>query len=264
MAKIKRSPCPRERGAWALTMYFRGLLTLGFLLLPIVGLAEERPQICTGFNPETGNWGTKLRPWEHLCPDNYGMLGTNKPRGPGRGVSVSALGICCPLPSKDILTSNHIFVGMRCPENFIATGAKLLQKSALDPTERQIHLRCTEINIDKYALTKAEPGAAWGFDSSSAFFWKERLILKMSDLPPAHRDGLRRRDLNEFHDSGCVSWPYGGLLVGKYNKRCKDIVFSRLLRKEIRNGLATTKPVIMYPQCRYVSDLFSEKAFCVE
>ena len=84
-----------------------------------------RPKVCIG-NYNDGRWGHK-RGFE-LCPKNHAIMAID-PAGYGYiPLNISAeeaptAPVCCPLPSSDILTDEHVNAPHTCPKEFVATGA---------------------------------------------------------------------------------------------------------------------------------------------
>ena len=246
--------------SYSLHALLQSISVIALILISTSPLLAE-PKSCIGFNPENGSWGAQLRPTTHLCPKHYAFFGAAKPLSPNRDRRAAALGQCCPLPAEDILLDREVFMVDSCEEGMVATGVRVPPASE----SAQAEIRCTALNTARYQLGKAAPGALWGFDLASApYFWKEHLVLKAADLPPAIRAGLARHDFREFSANGCVGLPFGSLLVAKYGKRCKHFYYRELQYRGAPNDPPAGTPVIMYPRCRYIADPFSPEAKCIE
>lgn len=233
--------------------------------LTVAPAAAGTPKVCTGLPIEDSPaLAGKYLP----CPPNHAIYGSDDAggehkSGPGRHVPIVAA--CCPLPSDDILTPEHLYGVMEsCPEGYIVTGATLPQCTDL------CEMRCTRINSARYRLGEEQSGAHWstiGGLVSGGFGGARRLLL--SDVPPEIRRGLQRRSARMFDPSdtdtdrrradedGCVGVPFGSVLVAKTGKNCDMLRFRQL---QMLDGT----PVRMFPNCEATQIAPGEAAECAK
>ena len=209
------------------------------------------PKVCVGTVDEQGALGyTKL-----LCPKNHAILsvsdqpGANK-SGPGKFVQLE--GLCCPLPSNDILTDEHIYSEMEsCPDSYLATGGS-------GTCGESCTMRCTKINTKKYRLGPEKPswyvkfkdaGRLHGQGSSERIFWEQ--------ITPGLRYGVLRVRQAYWASDGCLGVPFGVMLTSKKNKRCDGFLFREL---QYLDGV----PVKIIPDCAEISDPYSPNPECLD
>ena len=161
-----------------LDLPLRVLALAALFLFYCLPLAVAEPKVCIGYHPDTKYWGSQLRNQQLLCPRHYAFFGAGKPIGESDPRTAVISGVCCPLPAEDILGDSEVFAQTQCPENFVATGIRIL-KDEQQGTSPTYEFRCSGINSTQYQLGEKTKGALWGFDlSSGPYFWKEERNLK--------------------------------------------------------------------------------------
>ena len=247
-------------------MNFRHSVFVGIWLLLASGSAAaeaERssqlpvlePKICTGQTPN--GWGP-VRAGE--CPRDHAFFSQCcRPGGVpyyAGGDRVTLSGVCCPLPSEDILQHDEPTVRAReqCPENYLVTGG--LQE---DCPECRYFLICSKINTARFQLAPGQPGIAWGISSSQ---WKIPRLISRGELPLGIRYGVGREGKYRFANSGCVASVPGHVLVGRRSKRCRNYYFSELQYAGLPGDPPRGTPVRMFPDCQMLSDPFEDTPRC--
>ena len=226
-----------------------------------VSLAKESadgstgPYVCVAYNPgSVGKWG---KPWGP-CPKGYALLAMDDAAGPAyEQAQISVDGICCRLPSPDILTDEVAYAAAECPDGFIATGAK----AGAEPCricKKELH--CTRINANRYQLGSVTPGAYWG-EGLSMRGLKMRAELALA--PVGFRYALGRWTISRWDLDGCVGQPWGSLLINKARK-CQSLRFRQLQYRGSGNDPLPGTPVKMFPDCKYLPNVFDPSAGCVE
>lgn len=210
-----------------------------------------KPQICVGVNSDEPTFGyTKEQcPKHHAIYANSDVPGAHK-TGPGRYVQLT--GLCCPLPSDDILTDEHLYFEQEtCPDQYVATGAG-------GDCEDKCTMRCTKINTKRYKLGPekvayyvkfADAGRLFGQGRTKRVFWE--------NLPQALRYGINRTKHDLWASDGCLGVSLGSLLTRKNQKRCDGFFYREL---QYLDGV----PVKMFPDCEAISDLYSAKPQCLD
>ena len=249
--------------------------SLMILLGPVGTMAEvppagHQPAICNGYLPTFGRWGSVSHP-RFFCPPNHAYYGIGSPIGsrrPARAVSIN--GICCKLPSEDILLGEHLYTYDSCPENYVATGIRVAKNGpckqkalryALCDDQQGFQLRCTPVNTERYMLGPVLAGRSWGLGSSR---WKEGISLKRDELPAGIRYGLMRRTHTDFWHSGCVGQEFGSLLTAKAFKGCTGVQFRQLQFRGVAGDPKSATPVVMFKHCTHVGDIFLEESKCYQ
>ena len=161
-------------------------------------MSRHVPQVCIGANSD-GSLGLSSRQviaegTEFTCPRGYAFLGANSRysgRYPPRAVPVS--GVCCPLPSNDILLDEHQYADELCPKHYVATGTdsrrpcrkswNRLTGATECASDEGYFLRCTKINSARYSLSPMHSGVFWGFATNAS---KEVNWIKRADIPAAN------------------------------------------------------------------------------
>lgn len=113
-------------------------------------------------------------------------------------------------------------------------------------------------------LGAATLGSVWGASTAAAFPWREHQVLKPADIPPAIRFGVTRRSHFEFLENGCIGDPPGSLLVRKLTKKCFDFHFQQLQFRGIAGDPPQGTAVRMFPECRYIADIFDTDSECIQ
>ena len=217
---------------------------------------RQTPAVCTGYYPEAQfprflKWGNQLSP----CPESYAILGAEEGSREGR-LRYAVDANCCPLPATDILGNEHVAVEESCPENFVMTGTLRQDESCADCPLKN---RCTKINTERYQLSAARPGRYWG-NGFSGRFQKER--LQASDIPVGIRYGVTRTNYSDWSTDGCIGSPMGALLTKRVGKKCDDSDYRELLYRGIPGDPPAGTPVLMFPKCRKIENVFDPRSGC--
>ncbi len=238
---------------FAVSFHFVLALLAALLVTPRVGQANELA-FCGLFERDDGsaNWGELT---SGNCPPNYAVFAVNTPGG-SRSQSaeqVKVRAICCPLPSEDMLSNEHVRVFDTCPEGFVVTSA------TSDPlcADCRKSMRCTKLNQAKYQLGPLLPGAYWGHGSAS---WKQQDVVNRVNAPGSLRQALGRTGRYNWELQGCTGYPWGSLMVSKSTKRCQGFGFRQLLRLG-ENAEAAVIPV--FQNCATIDDIYSKTPRCV-
>lgn len=233
-----------------------GLLVMLFAGIPSHLIREElppvvtaqipgsSPAVCIGYNPDKDKWGYEA----NSCPANHAYYAVDDPAGiKGPGSKIAARGLCCQLPSKDILTKQHVFVDVSCPENHVATGAK----NPNGKPESTKYLRCTKINTKRYQLSEMTPSFYWG---DGAAGWQGSTVINRNTIPAGIRNAIGRTAVDHWDVDGCVGYPWGSLLAKKTSKFCGGLYFRQLQFKGRAGDPRKGTPVKMFADCDSVSD----------
>ena len=223
-----------------------------------------RPKACIAAEEalETVLWGSERG---FSCMPHTAAYGSRVPALPGnRALQRSpVLPECCPLPSRDILTAETIEASEVCPRHYVlVSGGQPCGKKINSVESREIcsgWITCRKINTKRYQLGKQTEGVYWGYGSS---YWKNSRRIMKSDIPSAIRDGLGRVGKFHWKSQGCVGFPFGSLLVGKRSKRCDGQLYRRLEYKGAAGDPPSGTPVIMFPSCKNLDNVFSLSASC--
>ena len=222
--------------------------------------SEMQPKICVG--EYGGKWGRNSRETivdgVAMCPPGHAIYGTSTVVGsPAESKYIHVRALCCPLPSTDILLQEHLFVEVECPDGFVVTGVSPRQEC--DTCVGR--LRCTKIDQSRYELGPETNGSLFSV-APLDYPWKEETVRRFDEIPAGIRYGLPRLSQHAWEHSGCVGEPYGSLLVGKRNKRCKGIKFRQLFFAE-NAGTRKGMPVPMFPVCEKLSSKYSKDPQCI-
>lgn len=227
----------------------------------------EQGSVCTGYNPEKKAWGWSGHSdgaWIK-CPPHAAFPGVAKPPDHLFAKSILIFANCCPLPSPDILTTEHITVEKQCPDGFIATGLEVRGCPKEDSGKKCIRsLRCTAINTSRYSLGAVHHGVHWGVSTASSFPWRERKRIRQDELPPAIRYGISRITRVEFSENGCVGDPVGSLFVGKTDTTCGGTLWRQLFHKREKGDPLNGTPVEMFPKCIRIENVLSTHLTCIK
>ena len=236
-----------------------------FALSSSIALAQSTPvrhapRVCTGFSEDakSSSWGL---PETGMCPKDYLVLGA-VPGGIGWSTSryasdgsISLKVSCCPVPVADLLLDDHLFEASHCAEGRVATGVEY----GVDESE-QFRIRCTKINSKRYQLGASTKGASWGMRST---YWKHAVRVMKRDIPAGYRHSLGRVSFEFWETSGCVSYPFGGVLVAKERKRCHDLYFREVQYTGLPGDPPSGTRVALYKDCSEVDDVYSTEPGCL-
>ena len=234
------------------------------------------PHLCTGFNVESKDWELvgpiAARTQEQTCPRGYGYMRVGFPTGSLRpGERIPIRGTCCPLPD-GVLTDEHVWESLRCPENFVATGARAERhvtyegdnwRPAILAWEQMTHyIRCTKIDTTRFSLSPPVETLTLGFhrDFNRNIF--EHTFTTEGRVPLALRFGFRRNGRLALDGGGCIGFPWGSLLTAKMHKFC-GFEFRTLQYLGVGNDPPAGTPVKMYPDCISIDDPLSPDATCM-
>lgn len=220
-----------------------------------VAIAGSNPQLCIGYNTSTGIWGEEYQ----LCAPGYAAYGVADAGGKERaGEKIPAVQNCCPLPARDILTQEEVYVRESCPENYVATGSKL----DFSKGDEGIQLmRCTKINSARYKLGAAKPSLYFGNGFAG---WQGSQRIEREEIPAALRWGMSRLSREKWNKEGCIGFPFGSLLTSKQAKVCAGFFFRELEFAGLPGDPPAGTPVKMFPDCRDVTRVDDpQKASCV-
>lgn len=226
---------------------------------------DARP--CLGFDFRTGRWGhfgeVESDP-SGSCPDGWALMSVARPTGALRsGAYIDVHGACCELP-RGVLTAERAEALERCPEGYVATGARVVPvgRTDLDYQELQHLLECRRID-DRYVLDSPQP--AWEVSVQQPFFSDLGQAIRgapvgriaWSRLSAALRYAIGRSGRTRWNHPSCVGWPEGSVLVAKNGKACADFHFSVIRER------ATGAAVRTLPECDAVTDPLDAEARCV-
>lgn len=252
--------------------YLANLLALVHILLATSGVRNAsadselpplKPKHCIGYHSEKLAWGFSWlslssqhlesgETLDFLCPKHEGIFAVEDPSTSEPDSPFIILANCCPLPSESILLDEHVWEVDTCPENTIVTGFRRNR----DNLYKVAALRCTSIDSSKFSLAPARPAAYWGIGRNMNTLL-ELEKLKRADIPLSIRYSVGRFAPFLWDDDGCVGSPIGSLLSGFQGRRCRDFMFRELLDHK-------GKPVIMYPDCASITDVFDPQARCID
>lgn len=241
---------------------------LTFLSITVVE-AQDAPDVCTGYNPDTGFWGgigvaSKCTGEQCSCPVNHAYVASSGNRGvfgPGKYVALS--GDCCPL-ADDILLDRHEYHLDRCPPGSVATGSR---EEGQEDGKKLFSLRCTRINESRYQLSEESPGVQWGLVKHFRGEIYGVDVIGWSQIPVGWRYGIGRAPgyrPGKRHTAGCIAYPFGGLLVAKVNKSCAGIFFRQLKYRGLPGDPPAGTTVKLFPDCRAISDPLDKNAKCIK
>lgn len=216
-------------------------------LLPVaVPVPGSNPSVCIGFNHETNQWGEEYQ----VCPTGFAAYGVADAGGKERpGEKIPAVQVCCPLPAKDILTSENVYVRESCPEDYVATGSKLDFSHGDDSIQL---MRCTKINSARYQLGAPHGAKYWGNGFAG---WQGSDRIEREEIPPGIRYAMGRQTQEQWGAEGCVGFPWGSLLTKKTQKYCGGFFFRELQFKGAAGDPSTGTPVKMFPDCSDVAQV---------
>lgn len=228
----------------------RFLIAVVLLVLLSVGVptpyASRLPEQVPGTFPSGASPASCLGPYDvtvqsaaavQTCPPNTAFYGIDDPAGiAGPGSKISVSGVCCPLPTHDVLTEEVSFAPEQCPDQWIATGVK---RTGAD----ELSLRCTKINTARYRLAPGRPGAYWGHGDAG---WKGAERIEWDNIPASIREA-QGHERAGWHDvDGCVGYPWGSMLVGRSTKYCAGMTFRQLTFTGQGSDPAPGTPVRMF------------------
>lgn len=239
---------------------------LATVLTPDSVVAESTPGICTSLT-----YVDKTKPWASVgihkldlpggnCPPSHVYMSVQSPGGRKRAADyIQVQGTCCPIQA-GILSDEQQYQTERCPENWVATGAKQELRPGKEVVDdrkdpeyvlniRKQYLRCTKL-ADEYITLTPIPGTLVGRRTHFSTAFDER-IARMN-IPPALRYGLGREGRAQWSRSFCVGLPWGSVLVGKSSKYCDGFLFSQIARR------STQAPLQTYQSCLAVVDYEGE------
>ena len=203
------------------------------------------PRTCVGFNHKKNAWGYEYG----LCPSGHAYYGVDDPagaEGPAEAISVATN--CCSLPAEDMLTESHVFATEECPINYIATGAQTNKKSE----SKEIRLRCTKINTERYQLGEMTPGIYWG---DGAAGWKGSKRIAWDNIPAGIRYAQGRVSKDKWDIDGCIGFPWGSVLTKKSSKHCSGFSFRQFQFRGIEGDPLAGTPVKMFAICNDIGDV---------
>ncbi len=248
------------------------LASLVVSLAAVDSVAGEEPYVCTGYNPEAGNWelvGAEILGSPELnCPRGYAFFSVDLPVGtPRPGSKVGIKGRCCRLPD-GVLTDRHEYALERCPADTVATGTRAAKQVSPCPNEfgrcvaeweaTDQYLRCTKLDTSRYKLGPPSSGYAIGFNHPLGMEGRTaEPFTSRGHIPLALRYGIVRIGKYSLDQGGFVGFPWGSVLTGKLSKR--EIEFSAIL---IKGGSQDGAPLKTYPDCAFLSDPLDPYAVC--
>ena len=208
--------------------------------------ANGQTVACIGYDYQKDRWGVE----HQYCPADHAFYGVDDPAGvKGPANRIRAVHACCPLPSKDILTEEHVFVSEECPENFVSTGSK---QSGTGPDTEHL-MRCTKINTDRYALSEERPSVYWGTGSAGWQEGSDRILWE--NIPASLRYSAGRQSKEKWDIDGCVGYPWGSLLSKKSSKYCSGLYFKQLQFTGKAGDPAAGTAVKMLPDCQEIEQV---------
>lgn len=220
------------------------------------GPVGDGPYVCTGYRAiaSYAKWGRSVEE----CPPDYAMFELDDTRH-------MANGVCCRLPSSDILTEERSWISSpECPDDSIVVGTKLEDVTLTNGRMiiGKTSILCARIDTRSYALGPRVPGQYWGTGMSAG-------DNEIGTDPRTFESGLRaavgRSDFENWDLDGCIGSPPGLLLASTAAADCKATVFRQLLRRErTTDGKETQVPVVMFRRCRTTPNRFDPLAGCEE
>ena len=209
----------------------------------------EHDELLNSFRLKRNSAGDKWGYEYNQCPVGYAAYGVDDPAGiQGPGKVIKATLVCCPLPKKDILTEQHVFVTEECPENHVATGSKV----PVPGRETTKYLRCTKINTARYQLGTTLPSKYWGRGHAG---WHGSQKVRRELIPAGLRHAMGRQAIDKWDIDGCVGYPWGSLFVKKSSKYCAGLYFKQLQYVGLDTDPAKGTPVKMFPDCRKLENI---------
>lgn len=257
-----------------------GVLLLCLLFLSSAETAWSEPLVCSGYHPDPDGlyWSplgtSKPSRMEGFCPEGQAIFSVIPPGGPQRSAkNIEVHATCCPLP-EGILSNEEEFALERCPEGFVATGAKQeivrdddSVKAADRNSERYWsngrlqYLRCTKLNSERYRLGASSAGIRTGYESSYRNAFEE--ATSRSRIPAALRYGLGRYSRGRWSPVTCVGLPWGSVLVGKESKYCGGFTFRQIVYKGESGDPAAGTAVPLYADCLAIEKPLSPQPRCI-
>lgn len=219
-------------------------------------ITELHPRPCVAYHRSRERWGWSwLRPISEdaRCDEGYAVFEVDNP-----GTTRPHWFNCCPLPSPDILTSEHVWAEALCPEGYVVTGLKGIATGA---TARMLH--CTRINTNRYRLGARVPGVPWGIGRSDLLRFQPKKLRK-TDVANSIAGSFGRRGIGFWDTNGCTGSPIGSLFVGGSGNDCSMAKFQQLFFKELDSNSDESYPITMYPHCAKRIDLFDPDPKCIE
>ena len=245
---------------------------------PIATDTEDRGlAVCSGYDAAHDRWG----PWgkkpdedgEDDCPADQAFLAHSYVSGSRwRPINTFEIaGYCCKIPN-GVLLNEHMFVSEECPDDYVVTGGRVENVSAVSGNDthqsQRYLLRCTRIDRTKYTLGPSTRG--WQVTLVQDFvdqvvhwlrFGVPERTTTRSRIPMALRYGLFRVGPTRWDEDGCIGYPWGSILTGRTNKHCAGHIFRELLYRGTSS--ATSVPVKMYPDCIALSSPFDVNPSCI-
>ena len=200
------------------------------------------PYLCYGYVPGRQKiWGQ-----QGACPVGYAFYELQDDR--------ALWGTCCPLPAKDILTTDRIEVTGECPDGYVLTGR---DETCSECSLQQVY--CNKINTDRYMLGASVPAKYWGVGYSSR---KEDNRIDKRDIPIGISHAIGRQNFHQWDIDGCIGQPFGALATAKKGTNCAAILFRQLQYRGAAGDPPAGTAVPMFPACYSIDDVFSEHATC--
>lgn len=216
------------------------------------------PKICTGLRL-VGNRRDQRSPV--FCPPHFAFmtaedLSSSRFRGTPASVPLNAT--CCPLPADDILTEEHVYnIEKECPASYIATGVS--GSSCGD----NCFIRCTRINTERYLLGRKHQGVYWKRPGTYPAAGRGGAVqILLTEIPFALRyaDGFSwsalEQNLEPWDQDGCISAPFGSLVVEKRSSGCGGLYFRPLLFKDGGRAVRT------FAECDAIRGIAEGEPFC--
>lgn len=235
------------------------------------------PQPCIGLRTPVGTpvkWGAVgiARRWDRDdCPKGYAYVNAEPTGGRfGSAEVVPIVGTCCELPP-DALTKDKLFALVKCPEGYVATGAR-----ALPAKETEWHvvpkaLHCTRINTERYML--GEPSHSVHVTAARELadmpFLKQfigefaQFNTTSGRIPAGLRYAIGRIGWRRWSTDTCTGYPWGSLLVAKAPRSC-NFTFRQLQYRGLPNDPSRGSPVKLFPDCDYLDNPLSPTPLCIK
>ncbi len=223
-----------------------------------LGLGTDRPgpYVCTGYLPfATPGW-PKWGVTRTACPTGFAYYGTEEGTMPSAHDSF-LLAACCPLPANDVLLDDTITAPEACPDGYVITGAAYSVELELS---KPVDVRCTKVNSTRYLLGPPRRAKYYG-NGYSGRAQAER--LGNLDVPLAIRTALSRTNYATWDLEGCLGDPPGALLVKKGGRRCYDWSYRQLQYAGSPGDPPRGTPVVMFPECGELANVFDPGAGCL-
>ena len=244
---------------------------------PAGGLKPAETYVCNGYNPVYQTWAPLIpgiRQLDVTCPEHWYIVTVN-PITALVGDDSDTVGFrftCCPAPS-DLLTGDHRYELVTCPDNHIVTGERF-EASSLVRSEAEFRfakkrLRCTALS-PRYMLSPAR-GRVLDSLTSLNDEWldnpleRPELEQKISrfQIPLAIRFAIGRTDGDSYENNWCLGYPWGSVVAGRTSRHCTDFKFQQVVYSGLPSDPPAGTPAPMFPDCVAIEGMNTPTPKCI-